>query len=332
MMHPPGYRFGPLPGRPCTPPGTGLDPCQGDHAHMHRCTHAHVLHTVPPPPQGDALLTEPLLPSSAPPSVLSPLGPPAQAPGDGKGLLSSASLPLLAAYSQLEPYQTFLQLDAGEWPQQPLNLRRVSSVATEEGGSMHGGSLMASYHSSHRNIVVGAVAGGGVPTPLLASPVLPSLLGQAQRAVDVASSYPYPPMSPLPPAAFEVDQENEDGGEREGLLRGSPAHATSTPHAPVVDEHGWGPAVDERQATFTGRSSVNEAVRLIWPALLPLLIQSTVPLIIFPFFTFIPSSGAIGEALPKVRLLVWVRGPEVCAGALGWGRGGWGGGGGACKL
>lgn len=42
------------------------------------------------------------------------------------------------------------------------------------------------------------------------------------------------------------------------------------------------------------------ALRQIWAALSALLLSGTISLIIFPFFTYVPTSGLLGEALPKV--------------------------------
>jgi hypothetical protein len=52
-------------------------------------------------------------------------------------------------------------------------------------------------------------------------------------------------------------------------------------------------------------SPLLDAVRYAWPALLAIGIQSGVALTIFPFFTFVPSSGLLGPSLATV--LFWVR-------------------------
>ncbi len=44
-----------------------------------------------------------------------------------------------------------------------------------------------------------------------------------------------------------------------------------------------------------------EALREIWPALGALGLSCTISLILFPFFTYVPTSGYLGEMLPKVR-------------------------------
>ena len=44
-----------------------------------------------------------------------------------------------------------------------------------------------------------------------------------------------------------------------------------------------------------------QTVRLIWAPMAALSLSSTVALTLFPFFTYVPTSGLLGESLPKVR-------------------------------
>jgi hypothetical protein len=47
-----------------------------------------------------------------------------------------------------------------------------------------------------------------------------------------------------------------------------------------------------------------QTVRLIWAPMAALGLSSTVALTLFPFFTYIPTSGLLGESLPKVVFFV----------------------------
>ena len=48
------------------------------------------------------------------------------------------------------------------------------------------------------------------------------------------------------------------------------------------------------------RQLARTALLRIWPALCALGLSSTVALIIFPFFTYVPTSGLLGDSLPRV--------------------------------
>jgi hypothetical protein len=47
-------------------------------------------------------------------------------------------------------------------------------------------------------------------------------------------------------------------------------------------------------------SASRQALRLMWPPLAALTLSSTISLIVFPLFTYVPTSGLLGESLPKV--------------------------------
>lgn len=49
-----------------------------------------------------------------------------------------------------------------------------------------------------------------------------------------------------------------------------------------------------------GVTGMMEVGRLIWPALIAIGLQAGIALTLFPFFTYIPSSGLLGDELPKV--------------------------------
>ena len=46
-----------------------------------------------------------------------------------------------------------------------------------------------------------------------------------------------------------------------------------------------------------------EVVRGIWPVMISLFLSGTVGIMVFPFFTYVPSSGWLKDLLPKVSML-----------------------------
>ena len=41
---------------------------------------------------------------------------------------------------------------------------------------------------------------------------------------------------------------------------------------------------------------------MLWPIMTALFLVGVMFCVVFPFFTYVPSSGAIGDSLPKARL------------------------------
>ncbi len=50
-----------------------------------------------------------------------------------------------------------------------------------------------------------------------------------------------------------------------------------------------------------GQGGTKEVVGALWPVMTAIFLAGTFVILIFPFFTYIESSGLIGESLPKVR-------------------------------
>ena len=46
-----------------------------------------------------------------------------------------------------------------------------------------------------------------------------------------------------------------------------------------------------------------EVVRGIWPVMISLFLSGVVGIMVFPFFTYVPSSGWLNDLLPKVTSL-----------------------------
>ncbi len=64
---------------------------------------------------------------------------------------------------------------------------------------------------------------------------------------------------------------------------------------------GDGTAAGEGGGSSAEVSATWQTVRLIWAPMAALTLSSAVALTLFPFFTYVPTSGLLGESLPKVR-------------------------------
>jgi hypothetical protein len=188
---------------------------------------------------------------AAPPSPGAPPSPPAalRRASPSSSLFRHPSLPPLIAYSQLEPFQTYLSEDS-EWPahagwwQRARRRRAASAAAARQERSGHS--------------VAEAVA------PRRARSESPPREESAAAKGAAPDSLGAPPP---PAAAAAAPPEASSEGSNEGSAAASPALA---------------------------------AARLIWPALVAIGLQASVALALFPFFTYLPSSGLLGESLPKV--------------------------------
>lgn len=80
-----------------------------------------------------------------------------------------------------------------------------------------------------------------------------------------------------------------------------PATAAGEAETPLV-QAGAGVGGDELATVSVSAS--RQALRLMWPPLAALTLSSTISLIVFPLFTYVPTSGLLGESLPKVIFFV----------------------------
>lgn len=73
------------------------------------------------------------------------------------------------------------------------------------------------------------------------------------------------------------------------------------PQAAAGTAAGTAEALGQRAgAAPPGGSASWQALGLIWAPLAALALSSAIALTLFPFFTFVPTSGLLGETLPKV--------------------------------
>lgn len=131
---------------------------------------------------------------------------------------------------------------------------------------------------------------------------------------------------PQQSAAGKEVQQAASGGLREGAAggagspgKGGDASDGATPA--VEDSSSGGPGlatpacpagaatasaaaaavcVEEGDASSSEGSTTWQTVRIIWAPMAALSLSSAVALTLFPFFTYVPTSGLLGESLPKV--------------------------------
>lgn len=62
------------------------------------------------------------------------------------------------------------------------------------------------------------------------------------------------------------------------------------------------PFAQSPQGLASQGSGTMEVVRGIWPVMISLFLSGVVGIMVFPFFTYVPSSGWLNDLLPKVSL------------------------------
>ena len=63
------------------------------------------------------------------------------------------------------------------------------------------------------------------------------------------------------------------------------------------------PFAQSPQSLARESSGTMEVVRGIWPVMISLFLSGVVGIMVFPFFTYVPSSGWLNDLLPKVTSL-----------------------------
>ena len=94
-----------------------------------------------------------------------------------------------------------------------------------------------------------------------------------------------------------------EAGRQAGRQAGE--HTSSRPpsahsHSPMCHCAALALAGVSLQGPPSMRQLAVAALREIWPALSALALSCTISLVLFPFFTYVPTSGLLGESLPKV--------------------------------
>lgn len=103
------------------------------------------------------------------------------------------------------------------------------------------------------------------------------------------------------PAAMLLASIPESPGKRQAAAE---EHAADGPGMQAPGQQAQhaaaGPGAAAEAAGDGGASASGQALRLIWAPLSALALSSTIALTLFPFFTYVPTSGLLGEALPRV--------------------------------
>lgn len=177
------------------------------------------------------------------------------------------SLPPLAAYNSLEPYQTFLSTDYEIGSELPISwsdaaLQAAGEVAAAAGGG--GGDAYVSVRERQG-------PGEWQPSPEASSPEATTAVG-SPGGHDTSKA-------PSAGQALALQVHNQ----------ADTAAADSELH---------------KEGLSGGGSASWQALRLMWPPLAALSLSSTIALILFPLFTYVPTSGLLGETLPKVIFFV----------------------------
>ena len=93
--------------------------------------------------------------------------------------------------------------------------------------------------------------------------------------------------------SYAGPQRETQSLDQPGTQGASPTQSQSS-LTPFASE---GPAAWEEE----GQGGALEVIGHLWPVMIAIFLSGTFVILIFPFFTYIESSGLIGESLPKVR-------------------------------
>lgn len=191
----------------------------------------------------------------------------------GYTLVHHASLPPLLAYTLLEPFDTWLPDEEEQWGS-PVNHQLSSSSSWKRPGMLY-------HRSSQTETDLNAVPGRPRrPSRSFNSISFPGHFKGIQWG-KVAGEQASGQVGPE-----EVQNETGDEVEEQRRLLSESSELAEEPTDSVE--------------VGRGRWHVARVISLTWPALVSISIQSGIALTLFPFFTYVPSSGYLGENLPKV--------------------------------
>ncbi|KAL4457583.1 hypothetical protein ABPG75_012448 [Micractinium tetrahymenae] len=244
-------------------------------------------------------------------SPRTPHSPQSQLASLGETLWKQRSLPPLVAYSSLEPYQSpFLSTDQeaaesafpSSWGDGQGLLAGAASAddilqqgqqaeqQAEQAQQTRGRDLGRAQRPSQRQL-------SAPPAVLLeaAAPTGGPAGGGAAEAADGAAGAAA--ASPEPSVKVSIDYAI--AGARSG------SRAAGQAPAAAAQQSAAAAAGAARAAQPAGGSSASwQALKLIWAPLAALSLSSTIALTLFPFFTYVPTSGLLGETLPKALFFV----------------------------
>ncbi|KAI7843994.1 hypothetical protein COHA_002532 [Chlorella ohadii] len=195
------------------------------------------------------------------------------------------SLPPLVQFNQLEPWNA------------------LSTDQEVEGGlpaSWDGGlGLLAASPAESEDEADRAELGGGRQTS--------GQLGGGSGEIPAAPSGPAEGLAGSPGSPGKAGAA-PDGPSSPVADGDSSSPALAAPACPggaaIAAAAGDGTAAGEGGSSSAEVSATWQTLRLIWAPMAALSLSSTVALTLFPFFTYVPTSGLLGESLPKVIFFV----------------------------
>jgi hypothetical protein len=252
-------------------------------------------------PAASPLRSSPHTPRTASQPPLSPTSP-SGAPGTptaGSQLTQLAasvwrqrSLPPLAAYPSLEPHQTFLS--SGCLPSSPLPcVLQLAVPCWCASWFAHCPMPGALPHAADVEIGADFAATTLSDDALLTSSRVASETARGQRQLSA------------PPTASGGGSPAQEAAAEAGRADGTALGTSKLPSLNIAVVASPSPppplaAAEELKAAAQGGSASWQALLLMWAPLAALTLSSTIALILFPLFTYVPTSGLLGESLPKV--------------------------------
>lgn len=261
-------------------------------------------------PAASPLRSSPHTPRTASQPPLSPTSP-SGAPGTptaGSQLTQLAasvwrqrSLPPLAAYPSLEPHQTFLS--SGCLPNSPLPcVLQLAVPCWCASWFAHCPMPGALPHAADMEIGADFAA-----TTLSDDVLLTSSREASETARGRAREREGSGQRQLsaPPTASGGGSPSQEAAVEAGRADGTALGTSKLPSLNIAVVASPSPppplaAAEELKAAAQGGSASWQALLLMWAPLAALTLSSTIALILFPLFTYVPTSGLLGESLPKV--------------------------------
>lgn len=110
---------------------------------------------------------------------------------------------------------------------------------------------------------------------------------------------------PTPRELSRLDSNLKLGDRSTSFRRGS-SHEAASGSAPEELAPLLGGAAEQESGASEGERVTRAVLTRIWAPLLCMFVSSAIALTIFPFFTYVPSSGLFGETFPRVGFGGWL--------------------------
>ena len=212
----------------------------------------------------------------------------AEASPRSHALFREPSLPPLLAYNLLEPYGTFLSAE-DDWQARPPSSSRRRTSESREGSQRGFRRTSESREGSQRGFRRG---GDGQQQGLFRT--VSSSSDILTRAVALAQT--------------EAGHYNAAGNTNNGIYSTTTRPVAHTyldilNGAEARDDELFSDE-EEEEEVHSGGAALLQTAKDAWPALFAIGLQAGIALTLFPFFTYLPSSGRFGDELPAVLFFV----------------------------